>query len=121
VLWSAPTCRRFFAGRLVGEQGRVQRPTSRIEDNTFDGVTTIADGTLGLEGSHVVLGGFTVTDVTVPGPLIIGGNSLSQQSAPVLPLPPAIDRGSNPQAGGGRMSAPGCRVFGLCGIEALKR
>src|SRR5206468_12017884 len=43
--------------RLVGEQGRVQRPTSRIEDNTFDGVTTIADGTLGLEGSHVVLGG----------------------------------------------------------------
>src|SRR4030095_1794031 len=30
-------------------------------------------------GSHVGFGGFTVTDVTVPGPLIIGGNSLAQQ------------------------------------------
>jgi autotransporter-associated beta strand protein len=48
-----------------------------VEDNTFDGTTTVIDGLLRLEGSHVVLGGFTVTDVTVPGPLIIGGTSPS--------------------------------------------
>ena len=54
-----------------------------IEDNTFDGFTTIADGTLQLEGSHTQFG-FTVTDVTVPGPLIIGGNSLSQHPVCVV-------------------------------------
>jgi len=49
-----------------------------VEDNSFDGTTTLRDGMLRLEGSHVVLGGFTVTDVTVPGALIIGGTSLAQ-------------------------------------------
>ena len=49
-----------------------------VEDNTFDGPTVILDGTLRLEGSHTQFG-FTVTDVTVPGALIIGGNSLAQQ------------------------------------------
>jgi autotransporter-associated beta strand protein len=49
-----------------------------IEDNTFDGTTSIVDGALRLEGSHSQFG-FTVTDVTVPGALIIGGNSLAQQ------------------------------------------
>src|SRR5262245_25114555 len=48
-----------------------------VEDNTFDGTTSILDGTLRLEGSHVEFG-FNVMDVTIPGPLIIGGNSLAQ-------------------------------------------
>jgi len=49
-----------------------------IEDNTFDGTTTVIDGVLRLEGSHVQFG-FTDTDVTVPGPLVIGGFSMAQQ------------------------------------------
>jgi autotransporter-associated beta strand repeat len=48
-----------------------------IEDNTFNGTTTILDGTLQLEGSHVEFG-FSVMDITIPGPLTIGGNSLAQ-------------------------------------------
>jgi fibronectin-binding autotransporter adhesin len=45
-------------------------------DNTYDGVTTVQNGSLILQGSHVELG-FNVGDVTVPGPLIIGNNSPS--------------------------------------------
>jgi autotransporter-associated beta strand protein len=54
-----------------------------VEDNTFDGATSVLDGTLRLEGSHVEFG-FNVMDVTIPGPLIIGGNSLTQHPTCVV-------------------------------------
>ena len=44
--------------------------------NTYNGTTTVQGGSLILQGSHIELG-FTVGDVTVPGPLIIGHNSPS--------------------------------------------
>ena len=45
-----------------------------IEDNTFDGGTLVNDGLLSLQGSHVNFG-FQVSDITVPGPLVVGNNS----------------------------------------------
>ena len=71
------------AGSGLSKDGQGTVILDPIADNTFDGTTSILDGTLRLEGSHVEFG-FNVMDVTIPGPLIIGGNSLAQHPTCVV-------------------------------------
>ena len=77
------------AGSGLSKDGPGTVRLDPIADNTFDGATTVRDGTLMLEGSHFFLG-FETSDLTIPGPLIIGGDSLAQHPRCVLNFPSQI-------------------------------